>query len=70
MAAELEPGRKPSAGTMVKGALIVDLYDRQRKKLVWRGIISGAFESRQEANYRIDKGLSKLFTYYPPPPPK
>ena len=54
----------------MKGALIVDLYDRQRKKLVWRGIVSGAFESRQEVNYRINKGLSKLFTYYPPPPPK
>ena len=68
VAAELEPGRKPSAGTTVKGALIVDLYDRQMRKLVWRGIVSGAFESRQEANYRINKGLSKLFTYYPPPP--
>jgi uncharacterized protein DUF4136 len=66
----LSPDAKPSAGTMVKGALIVDLYDRQMKKLVWRGIVSGAFESRQEANYRINKGLAKLFTYYPPPPPK
>ena len=66
----LSPDAKPSAGTTMKGALIVDLYDRQMKKLVWRGIVSGAFESRQEVNYRINKGLSKLFTYYPPPPTK
>lgn len=66
----LNANAKPSQGTAVKGSLIVDLYDKKLKKLIWRGIVSGAFESRQEANYRINKGLSKLFTYYPPPPPK
>ena len=61
---------KPTAGTKMKGALIVDVYDQKLKKLVWRGIVSGAFDSRQAVNYNIDKGLSKLFTYFPPPPPK
>jgi len=66
----LNANAKPSQGTAVKGSLIVDLYDKKLKKLIWRGIVSGAIESRQQANYLINKGLAKLFTYYPPPPPK
>jgi hypothetical protein len=59
---------KPPAGTTVKGALVIDLYDQKMKKLIWRGTVTGAFESRQGVNYMIDKGLSKLFSYYPPRP--
>jgi hypothetical protein len=58
---------KPPKGTMAQGALIVDLYDQKMKKLVWRGTVMGAFDSRQAVNYIIDKGLSKLFSYFPPP---
>jgi hypothetical protein len=61
---------KPPAGAMAKGALIVDVYDHKLKKLIWRGTVSGVFDSRQALNYTIDKGLSKLFSYFPPPPAK
>jgi hypothetical protein len=61
---------KPPAGTMAQGALIIDLYDQKMKKLVWRGTLMGAFDSRQAVNYTIDKGLSKLFSYFPPPTAK
>jgi len=61
---------KPTAGTSAKGSLIIDIYDHKMKKLIWRGTVSGAFESREEVNYKVSKGLSKLFTYFPPPPPK
>ena len=57
---------KPPTGTKMKGALVVDLYDRKMKKLIWRGIVAGIFDSRQAVNYGIDKGLSKLFSYFPP----
>jgi uncharacterized protein DUF4136 len=61
---------KPPAGTPRKGALIVDLYDRKMKKLIWRGTVTAAFDSREAVNYKIGKGLSKLFSYFPPPPGK
>ncbi len=61
---------KPPAGAMAKGALIVNLYDHKMKKLIWRGTVMGAFDSRQAVNYNIDKGLTKLFSYFPPPPAK
>jgi hypothetical protein len=57
---------KPSPGKVGQGSLIVDLYDRKLKKLVWRGIVSGAFRSRQEVNYVVPNGISKLFANYPP----
>ncbi len=57
---------KPSPGNLAQGSLIVDLYDRKMKKLVWRGIVSAAFSSRQEVNYIVSKGISKLFANYPP----
>jgi hypothetical protein len=58
---------KPSAGTVAQGSLIIDIYDREMKKLIWRGIVSAAFDSRQAVNYAIENGLSKLFINYPPP---
>jgi hypothetical protein len=61
---------KPQVGNMVKGNLIIDLYDQKMKKLVWRGAVSGDLDSRQTVIYTINKGLSKLFRYFPPPPTK
>jgi hypothetical protein len=62
-------GSKPTAGAMSQGALVVDVYDYKLKKLIWRGTVSGATDNRQAVNYYVDKGLGKLFTYFPPPPP-
>jgi uncharacterized protein DUF4136 len=61
---------KPPTGKKLQGALVVDLYDQKMKKLIWRGIVGGIFDSRQAVNYGIDKGLSKLFSNFPPSPPK
>ena len=61
---------KTKPGSPVKGTLVVDIYDHNMKKLIWRGTISGAFESRQQVNYMVGKGLSQLFTKFPPPPTK
>ena len=66
----LGAGSKPQAGTMAKGTLLVNLYDHKMKKLIWRGTVAGASDNRQDVNFKVSKGLSKLFTYYPPPPSK
>ena len=58
---------KPPAGAMSKGALIINVYDHKQKRLIWRGTVMGAFDSRQALNYSVDKGISKLFSYFPPP---
>jgi hypothetical protein len=65
------PGMKgdasePPAGVTKKGALVIDLYDQKMKRLIWRGIVAGVFDSRQAVNYGIDKGLTKLFADFPP----
>jgi hypothetical protein len=65
------PGMKgdasePPAGVTKKGALVIDLYDQKLKRLIWRGIVAGVFDSRQAVNYGIDKGLTKLFADFPP----
>jgi Domain of unknown function (DUF4136) len=65
------PGMKgdasnPSTGVTRKGALVIDLYDQKMKRLIWRGIVAGVFDSRQAVNYGIDKGLTKLFSDFPP----
>jgi hypothetical protein len=61
---------KPVPGSIRKGSLVIDVYDPKLKRLIWRGIVSGDFESRQAVNYQIDKGLSKLFIQFPPRPTK
>jgi hypothetical protein len=57
---------EPPAGVTKKGALVIDLYDQKMKRLIWRGIVAGVFDSRQAVNYGIDKGLTKLFADFPP----
>jgi hypothetical protein len=61
---------EPLAGKLVQGSLVFDIYDRKMRKLIWRGIVSAAFDSRQAVNYAIEKGISKLFVKYPPPAKK
>jgi hypothetical protein len=58
---------KPPTKINKKGALVVDLYDQKMKRLIWRGMVAGIFDSRQAVNYGIDKGLGKIFSYFPPP---
>ena len=53
--------------TELEGTLIVDLYDVQGKRLVWRGIATETVSKKTEKNIsKLEKVVEKLFKEYPP----
>lgn len=56
----------------VVATLIVDLYDANAKRLIWRGMAQDTLnESKPEKNMqKLDKAVAKIFKKYPWPPKK
>ena len=55
--------------TVPIGTLVVDLYDPERKQLIWRGDASKSIDVKRDPdkNYRsLQKAMAKLFRTYPP----
>jgi len=49
------------------GALIVDLAESSKKKLVWRAVIRAVLDDYLEKNFEMaEKGVAKAFKDYPP----
>jgi hypothetical protein len=49
------------------GTLVVDLFDANTKKLVWRGSSSDTLSSNSDKNIKeLDKGVQKMFDHFPP----
>ena len=47
--------------TFKEGTVVVDVWDRERKVLVWRGMATAAVKSDDERNEKkLDKALAKL----------
>ena len=56
-----------SVETYVQGTLVVDVYDAQTKKLVWRAKATDTASDKPEKNTaKINKALAKMFERYPP----
>lgn len=56
--------------TIPVGILLMDVYDAERKQLVWRGDAMKVIDLKKEPekNYRnLQKVMAKLFKNYPPP---
>ena len=52
---------------LVKGTLIVDMYDANTKKMVWRGVGTATVSDKpSKNNAKIDKAITKMFDRYPP----
>ena len=50
-----------------EGTLVVDLYDAEKKELVWRGVVTATVnEDPRKLEKQINKGVAKLFKKYPP----
>jgi Domain of unknown function (DUF4136) len=59
--------------TIPVGTLVVDLYDRGKKQLIWRGDASKTIDLKKDPdkNYRnLQKAMAELFKNYPPHPSK
>jgi hypothetical protein len=49
------------------GTLVVDLFDANGKKLIWRGSSSGALSDKSDTNIKnLDNGVKKMFDHFPP----
>jgi hypothetical protein len=49
------------------GTLVVDLFDANSKKLVWRGSMSDTLSDKSDKNIKnLDKGVQKMFNHFPP----
>jgi hypothetical protein len=53
------------------GTLVVDLFDSNSKKLLWRGSSSDTLSDKSNNNIKnLDKGVLKMFNHFPPEPKK
>jgi hypothetical protein len=49
------------------GTLVVDLFDSNTKKLIWRGSASDTLSDKSDKNMKnLDKGVEKMFDHFPP----
>jgi len=56
-----------SVETFVDGTLVVDLYDAQTKKMVWRGVATATASDKPTKNTeKMNKALDKMFEKFPP----
>jgi hypothetical protein len=53
--------------TYTVGTLVVDLFDTNTKKLVWRGSASDTISDKSNKNIKnLGKGVRKMFDHFPP----
>jgi Domain of unknown function (DUF4136) len=49
------------------GTLVVDLFDADTKKLIWRGSASDTLSDKSAKNIKnLDKGVDRMFEHFPP----
>jgi len=49
------------------GTLVVDLFDANTKKLVWRGSSSKSLSNKSDKNFNnLEKGVKRMFEHFPP----
>ena len=49
------------------GTLVVDLFDANSKKLIWRGSSSETLSNKPDKNIKaLDKDVQKMFEHFPP----
>ena len=55
--------------TYKQGTLVIDIYKVSDKRLMWRGAVTGTVSDDPQKNeQKLNKGITKLFLEYPPPP--
>jgi hypothetical protein len=49
------------------GTLVIDVFDTNTKKLIWRGSASDTLSDKSDKNIKnLDKGVQKMFDHFPP----
>ncbi len=55
--------------TILTGTLVLDMYDREAKKLVWRGQVAGTVDpsrAQDQRLKRLDQAVQDMMKNYPP----
>lgn len=64
-------GATTTEDTYKVGTLVVDLFDPNTKKLIWRGSSSEALSDKSGKNIKdLDKSVKKMFDHFPPGTPR
>lgn len=61
---------RTTSNTVVTGTLVLDLYERPKKVLVWRGSVARTMNptQRQDRQRRdVDRAVERMLRNYPPP---
>ena len=62
-------GNTPSNKAERKGTLRIEIADRSKNLLVWRGtVMADVGDSVNDARFRVTKGIGQAFVKFPPPP--
>jgi hypothetical protein len=49
------------------GTLVVDMFDGQSKRLIWRGMATDTLSSKPEKNdKKLEKAVNEMFDHFPP----
>lgn len=49
-----------------EGTIIIDLVDREKKQLVWRGVTTRILGKRSHSHEKIAQSMNRVFSNYPP----
>ena len=49
-----------------EGTLVIDIIDRRKRELVWRGVGQGAFSSTNPSDEKVAKRVAKILSSFPP----
>jgi hypothetical protein len=60
-------GSTTTVDTYKVGTLVVDLFDANTRKLIWRGSSSDTLSDKSDKNIKtLDKDVEKMFEHFPP----
>ncbi len=52
--------------TYHEGTIIIDLIDREKNQLVWRGVTTRVLGKKSHSNEKIDQSMARVFNDFPP----
>lgn len=55
-----------TVSTFHEGTIIVDIVDRQKKQLVWRGVITRALDKKSSSEEKITNSMDRVMSDFPP----
>lgn len=55
-----------SVSTWHEGSIIVDIVDRQKEQLVWRGVITRALSKKSSSEEKINESMDRVMSAFPP----